>query len=143
MEIVHKGRGSDLISVAPKPPTYLSSKAKKHYYNLAKILIAAGVLKERHLPTLEILADSKAQYEFALREINRKNKEKRGTGFIQTFKSNASQISAEITLKEKAVKSMIQCIRLFGLDPKSEKELNQEPANQLDLLKELGLTKSS
>ena len=142
MEIVHKGSGTDLISQVPKSPTYLDSKAKKHFKELARLLIGAEMLKERHLPTLEILAQNKSQHEWALREINRKNKNRHGSGYIQSFQSGANNITAEVTLKEKAEKAMLQCIKLFGLDPKSEKELAHEPVNQLDLLTELGLAKA-
>ena len=141
MELVHKGEGSDLIKVMPKPPTYFSPSAKRHFKKLAKILIASELLKEKHLSTLEILAQNKGQHEFALREINRKNKHRNGSGYIQTFTSGANNITAEVTLKEKAEKAMLQCIKQFGLDPKSEKELNLEPANQTNLLEALGLAK--
>ena len=141
MELVHKGEGSDLIKVMPKAPTYLSPSAKRHYKKIAKILIASDLLKEKYLTMLEILAQNKSQHEFALREINRKNKKLNGSGYIQSFKSGANNITAEVTLKEKAEKAMLQCIKQFGLDPKSEKELNLEPSNQTDLLQALGLAK--
>ena len=141
MEVVHKGEGTDLIKQMPKAPTYFDGKGKRHFENIARILIAAEILKEKHLLPLEILAQNKAQHEWAIREINRKNKKRHGSGYIQNFQSGASNITAEVSLKEKAEKVMLQCIKQFGLDPRSEKELNIEPANQTNLLEALGLAK--
>jgi P27 family predicted phage terminase small subunit len=141
MEIVGKGTGSDVLSKVPAAPAYFDAASKRHWKSLAKTLIGAQILKTIHLPTLEILATSAGQREYAIREINKKNKKRPGTGFIQTFASGANNISAEVTLKEKAEKTMLQCIKQFGLDPKSEKELNLEPANQTNLLEQLGLAK--
>lgn len=141
MEIVGKGNGSDVLSQVPKAPVYLDAASKRHWKVLSRILIGAEILKTMHLPTLEILATAAGQREYAIRAINKKNRRSPGSGFIQTFKSGANNISAEVTLKEKAEKTMLQCIKQFGLDPKSEKELNHEPSNQTDLLEQLGLAK--
>jgi len=143
MEVVHIGKGTDILSTIPTPPVYFDGPTKKHYRALAKLLITAKILKGIHLPALEILAQNKAQHEFALRSIHKKNNRKAGTGYIQTFKSGAANITDEITLKEKAERAMFQCIKQFGLDPKAEKDLNLEPANQTNLLEALGLTQSS
>lgn len=140
MEVVHIGKGTDILSKIPTPPSYFDGPSKKHFKALAKLLIASQVLKEIHLPALEILAQNKAQHEFALRQIHKKNNRKAGTGYIQTFSNNTSNISTEVVLKQKAEHAMLQCIKQFGLDPKSEKDLNIEPVNQTNLLEALGLT---
>lgn len=141
MEIVGKGSGSDVLSVVPKPPAYFDGPTKRHYSKIAKALIGAQLLKTIHLSALEILAQNAAQHEFAIKAIHKKNTRKAGTGYIQTFKTGASNITPEVTLKEKAEKTMLQVIKQFGLDPKSEKDLAHEPANQTDLLEALGLNK--
>jgi phage terminase small subunit len=87
------------------------------------------------------LAQNASQHEFAIKQIQKKNREEMGSGFIQTFKTGASNITPEVTLKEKAEKTMLQVIKQFGLDPKSEKDLALEPSNQTDLLEALGLSK--
>ena len=79
-----------------------------------------------------------AQFEFALRSIKEKNKKEYGTGYIQTFKSNAQNISVELTLKKDAETTLFKCFSLFGLDPKSEKELKgAADPNQTSLFEEL------
>ena len=131
-----------LIKKAPKAPAYFNALTKKHFEDLAAILIKAEILKEKHLPTLEILAQNRAQHEFALSEIDRKNNEMYGSGYVQTFKTGATNVTAEVTLKEKAEKAMLQCLKLFGLDPKSEKDLDiQEKKEEVDIFKAMGLTK--
>lgn len=130
MEIVGKGNGSELVSTLPAAPRYFDPIAKKQFKNLGKVLITSGLLKRRHIPTLEILAQNFAQWEYAVKEINRKNRKKKMSGFIQTFQNNTTNISPEVTLKEKAEKQIFICLKRFGLDPKSEKELD---ASQLSL----------
>ena len=139
MEVVHIGKGSDILKSIPAAPAYFDAASKRHFKQVAKILIAAKILKEIHLPALEILAQNKAQLEFALRAINKKNKVKLGTGYIQKFTTGAENISVELSLKKQAEYTILQCIKQFGLDPKSEKELNHQPDNQVNLLEALGL----
>ena len=126
MEIAHKGTGTDLLKEIPKPGTYLSSNAKKHFKRIAKILIAADSLKRIHVPALELMAENFTQWEWAVREIRALNKEEPGTGYIQKYSSGAKNITSEMTVKRDAEKAIMQCIKQFGLDPKSEKELKQE-----------------
>jgi phage terminase small subunit len=65
------------------------------------------------------------QWEWALKQIQKKNRRKAGSGYIQTFNTGAANVSVEISLKRDAEKAIMQCIKQFGLDPKSEKELKQ------------------
>ncbi|WP_121665260.1 P27 family phage terminase small subunit [Mesonia aquimarina] len=126
MEIAHKGTGTELVKEIPKPGTYLDSKAKSHFKRIAKILISANSLKRVHVPALEVMAENFSQWEWAVREIRKKNKEEMGTGYKQLYKSGAENISVELTIKRDAEKAIMQCFKQFGLDPKSEKELKQE-----------------
>jgi hypothetical protein len=64
-----------------------------------------------------------AQFQFAVSEIRRKNRDKIGSGYIQKFNSGAENISVEVTLKKSAVDDLLKCFKIFGLDPKSDKEL--------------------
>lgn len=123
MNIVSLSKGSEYIKELPNASTFLGSKAKAHYKRMGKILIASECLKTIHLPTLEVLAENLEQWEWAIREIRTKNKTKPGTGYIQKFNSGAKNISVELTVKRDAEKAIMQCFKLFGLDPKSEKEL--------------------
>ena len=123
MKIVHNDKGTDLLKELPTAPTYLDSKAKAHFTKLGKILISNNLLKRIHVPALEILSENFEQWEWAVREIRRKNKEKKGSGYIQIYASTAKNISVELTIKRDAEKAIMQCFKQFGLDPKSEKEL--------------------
>ena len=126
MEVAHKGKSSDLLKEIPKAPAYLDTKAKSHFKKIAKLLIASDSLKRIHVPALEVLAENFAQWEWAVREMRKKNKEKLGSGYIQKFNSGAKNISVELTIKRDAEKAIMQCFKQFGLDPKSEKELKRE-----------------
>jgi P27 family predicted phage terminase small subunit len=143
MEIVGKGSGNDVLSQVPTPPNYLDGPTKRHYKKIAKALIGAKVLKTIHLSALEILAQNSAQFEFAVKAIHKKNNQKSGTGYIQVFKTGAANITPEVSLKEKAENRMLQVIKQFGLDPKSEKDLDIDNAGQTNLLEALGLGKKT
>ena len=128
---------NQLLKKVPTPPVYLDATAKKHWRQVCSILIDAEVLKSIHLTALEILVDAKSQFEFAIRAIEKSNKRKVGSGYIQQYSTGAKNISVEMVLKRDATKTMMQCLKQFGLDPKSEKELNLEPSNQLDLFSDV------
>ena len=141
MKVVGLDEGSEVLKKLPNPPAYLGAKAKAHYKKIGKILIAKEILKNIHIPALEILSENFAQWEWAVREIRTKNRDIPGSGYIQIFDSGATNISTEITVKRDAEKAIMQCFKQFGIDPKSEKELNHQPSSQMDLLEALGLTK--
>lgn len=123
MEIVGKGEGTDVLSKLDNPSGFLCATSKRYYKKIGQVLITAKVLKRIHLPTLEMLATNCAQWEFAVKEMNRKNKESAGTGYIQTYQSKATNISTELVLKRDAEKAMRENIAAFGMDPQSEKKL--------------------
>jgi phage terminase small subunit len=123
MNVVSIGKGKDTLVKAPKPPVYLTDEAKKHYQFMGNVLAKLDRLKETYLNALEIYAEAMAQFEFSLREIKRSNKEAYGSGYYQTFKTGAQNISVFLTLKRDAEDTLFKCFKIFGLDPKSEKEL--------------------
>lgn len=126
---------SDLVKKPPTCPRYFDPVSRAQYKRLAEILITAKVLKERHLPTLEVLATNFAQFEMAVKAIAKKNKAKAMSGYVQTFSNQTTNISPEVTLKQKAEKQIFICLKAFGLDPKSEKDLGDTgDPNQLDFL---------
>jgi P27 family predicted phage terminase small subunit len=127
--VVHIGQGKDTLSKLPAPPSYLSASAAKHYKKMGESLIKADRLKETFLPGLEIFAVNMAQFEHANKEIERKNKKAMGAGYIQTFKNGTANISPEVTLRNAAEKTLFQCLKQFGLDPRSEKDLRQPAEN--------------
>lgn len=127
----------NLVS-CPKPPVYLTAVAKKYYNQMGAILANKDRLKTTYLNALEIYAEAMAQWYFAVTEIKNKNKKEYGTGYIQTFKTGAKNISVEMTVKNNAEDTLLKCFKLFGLDPKSEKELKGTSApGQLDFFEEM------
>lgn len=131
-------RGKDTLLVCPKPPVYLTDEAKKFYKTMGNILAKNDRLKDTYLNALEIYSEAMAQWQFAILGIKKKNSEKYGDGYIQTFKTGAQNISVELTLKKDSEDTLIKCFKLFGLDPKSEKELKgvTDPG-QLDFFEQL------
>lgn len=144
MEAVHIGKGKDTLNEVPKAPVYLSDDAKKHWHEMGSVLAKNDLLKEKFLAALQVYAEAMAQWEFALREIKKCNKEKFGSGYIQKFASGASNVSVYVTLKDKAEESILKCCKIFGLDPKSEKDLKATgDAGQFSLFEELMKSKQS
>jgi len=122
----------------------LDSSAKQHFKKFARILISSESLKRIHLPALELMAENFSQWEWSVIQIRAKNKEKKGSGYVQRYNSGAENISVYLTIKRDAEKAIMQCFKQFGIDPKSEKELKQtvDPA-QGDLFEEFGKLKKS
>lgn len=142
MEVLHIGKGKDTLIEVPKAPVYLTDEAKKHYASMGTILAKSELLKEKFLPALEIFAEAMAQWEFSIRGIKKANKEKFGSGYMQRFTSGASNVSVYVTLKDKAEDSILKCCKIFGLDPKSEKDLKVE-TGQLNFFEEMMKQKQS
>jgi phage terminase small subunit len=138
MDVVSINKGKSTLMVVPAPPAHLSTGAKKGYLMMGKFLAQAERLKSYYLPTLEIFAVAFDQWQWACKAINEKNKHAPGTGFIQTFKTGATNITTEMTVRNDAADTMMKTAKLFGLDPKSEKELvTAAESGQLDLFKQL------
>lgn len=123
MKVAHIGQGTDILLKVPTPPKHLSDGAKRGYKNMGQFLAEAERLKKYYLPMLEVFAENYAQWEWACKAIKDKNAVKMGTGYLQTFKNGTQQISNEIISRNMAAEAMIKCSKIFGLDPKSEKEL--------------------
>ncbi len=138
MEIVGKGTGSDKLTKLPSPKSFLDTASKRYYKEIGRALITAGVLKEIHLMTLNMLATNCSQWEFAVKKIKEKNAESIGSGYIQVYQSKATNISTELVLKRDAEKAMRENIAAFGMDPQSEKKLHKAltDPNQTDLFNE-------
>lgn len=138
MKIISVNQGKDTLLKCPNPPVYLSDKAKKHFKQMGGILAKADKLKTIHLNALEVYADSMDQFEWSSNEMKIKNKEKSGSGYIQVFKTGAKNISVELTIKNDAITKLLKCFSIFGLDPKSEKDLKETSnPNQTSLFEEL------
>lgn len=144
MDVVSIGKGTDALVKVPPAPAYLSVFGKKHYVKMGNILAKNKLLKEKFLPALEVYAEAMSQWQFAVSEIKKKNAKRMGDGYIQTYNSGAKNVSVEVTLRNDAEASLLKCFKIFGLDPKSEKELKgfTDP-NQTSLFDELMKLKSA
>lgn len=144
MKAVHVGKATEVLKEIPKPPAYLDSRAKSHFKKLAKTLISSDLLKRIHEPALAVMAENFSQWEWAIREIRRKNKEKEGSGYRQKYSSGAQNISVELTIKRDAEKAIMQCFKQFGLDPRSEKDLKAvDNSGQTNLFEEFNKLKNA
>ncbi|WKW47281.1 P27 family phage terminase small subunit [Myroides sp. JBRI-B21084] len=143
METVHRKEISfqpekiEHLTTVPEPPTFLSNPAKKHYKTMGEKLVELNRLKKVYLNALEIFAEAMAQFEFATKQIHAKNREEFGTGYIQTYRTKATNISTEVVLRNDAASTLLKCFKQFGLDPRSERELKGvENVGQLDIFTE-------
>lgn len=143
MEMIHKKEISfqpdkiENLTTVPDPPSYLSAPAKKHYKTMGEKLIEINRLKNVYLNALEIFAEAMAQFEFATKQIHVKNKEEFGTGYIQTYRTKATNISTEVVLRNDAAATLLKCFKQFGMDPRSERELKGvENVGQLDIFEQ-------
>jgi P27 family predicted phage terminase small subunit len=137
LSIVGKGKGDSLLLKVDKAPEHLSVEAKKEFKRMGTLLAQAQRLKAYHLGTLEIWADAYAQWQCAVAEIKRLNAIKPMSGFVQRFPGGTSNITGEMTVKKDAVATMLHCCKLFGLDPKSDKDLKATDPNQGNLFDDL------
>jgi phage terminase small subunit len=138
LKIVSINKNKETLSRVPAAPVYLTDQAKVHYKFMGNVLAKNDRLKQTYLNALEIYAEAMAQFEFALREIKRKNKLQFGDGYIQTYKTGAQNISVELSVKNNAESTLFKCFSIFGLDPKSEKDLKDvSNPNQTSLFDEL------
>lgn len=123
MTIAHIGKGKDTLMQVPPAPKHLSTEGKKGYKFMGDLLAKQERLKNHHLPVLEIFAEAYAQWVWACNAIIRKNKTAFGSGYIQVFKTGATNITTEMSVRNDAADTMLKCSKQFGLDPRSEKEL--------------------
>ena len=64
--------GTDVLGALPAAPKYFSREQKKHWFESGQILVRAGLMKEKFVAALELFAVAKAQFEWAIIEINKK-----------------------------------------------------------------------
>jgi phage terminase small subunit len=137
MNVIDINKGTDLLSQVPKPPVYLTDEAKEHYKEMGKILCSSKRMKETFLPALQVFAEYMAQFEFACRKIKEENKKEFGKGYVQTFSSGAKNVSVYVSLRNDAAGELLKCFKIFGMDPKSEKEMKPVDPAQTSLFDEL------
>jgi len=135
-KVVHIGQADNQMQQLPTPPSYLTNAAKRHYKKIVLVFRKEKILKEKYFGIYEIMAESLAEFEFALRAIKEKNKQQFGAGYIQKFATGATNITTEMVVKKNAQETLFRCFKQMGLDPLSEKALAIDDTGQLDLFQE-------
>lgn len=142
MKVAHKNEQNqpaqqpDKLTSMPKPPGWFkcSATAKRIYNDVAARLIEAHPMAEIDVYGVLMLAVALEQYNWATAEIERKNKQTPGAGYVQYFATGAANISAALSVREKAHRQILELANRFGLtlrDRVTLKTPNADPA-QLD-----------
>jgi len=122
-KVININGASGQLSQVPRPPKHLTGRGKYWYKKMAKRLITEGRLKEIYLDALEGYADAKAVWEYASLKIREADQKELGSGYIQKFSNGVIQNSQWINMQNRAWSRMKECFKMFGLDPKSERDL--------------------
>lgn len=107
----------------PKCSFNLTARAKRFYKQIGSRLINTGHLKDLDLTLIEILAISLDTYYWATEAIASKNNEEMGSGYVQVFKTGASNITPELVVQKEAFAKIMQLSRSFGLSFKDRHQM--------------------
>ena len=112
----------------------LSASTKKIFSSLVARISEKMDLEEFHTEALAMIAAEIETWVWANREIQLKNKEAPGTGYIQTYRTKARNISTEIVLRNQALKNFAMMSKKFGLSVRDLNEIDtNENPNQLSM----------
>jgi phage terminase small subunit len=105
------------IKELPKPANWFnaSARAKKIYKEIGTHLLETKKLQVFDSYALVLLAVALEQYSWAVNEINEMNKNRPGSGYVQTYSTGAKNITAEVTVRKEAYKQIIELSSKFGL----------------------------
>jgi phage terminase small subunit len=108
---------SEKLDKLPRPANWFecNERVKIIYRDIGKKLLEMRGMREFDSYALLMLATALDQYVYATREINRRENQEPGTGYIQTFLTGASNVSVEVTLRDRAFKQIIELASKFGL----------------------------
>ena len=119
----------------------MTDRAKKIYRYWAQKLISTKRLTEIDLPNLVALANSWDQYLWSLEAMAEKNGERMGAGYMQKFKSGATNITTEYSIMEKSLDQITKLSKIFGLSFRDRHAIasffDDVDPNQTNLLDEL------
>ena len=143
-----RATGSDSLEVLEKvksPGKHFSSamndRAQKIYVAICEKLLPTKKLTEVDLPNIVQLANAWDKYIWAEQAMMEKNSERMGSGYVQRFKSGATNITTEMSISEKAQDQIIKLSKMFGLSFKDRHSLSgflgEGDPNQTDLISAL------
>lgn len=116
----------------------LNGPAKKIYESLVERIADQVELKEFHSEMLAMIATEIESWVWANQEIKKKNRKHAGSGYVQVFRTGATNITTEMVVRNTALKNFESLSKKFGLTTKDYKELgaNDNPM-QLELFTQL------
>ena len=134
---IQKKQGLDFINCDSS--LKISNRAKKIYKILFEVLNRHKRIEETDIITISLFAQNMDTYAIANEIIHEKEKIKNGSGYIQTFKSGASNFSPEYLLRSNAEKQILVYIKKLGLSLRDRKEITSmiQDDKQLSLLDQL------
>ena len=103
------GLAYEPMGALPEPPIELNTEAADYYYRVANALFDMGVLAEIHLIDIEIAATWYSVMKVAQRDL-------RDGNVVQTAQSGYSNISAFISVLEKATANLHRFADKYGLN---------------------------
>jgi len=119
----------------------MGDRSKKIYRHFGKMLMATGKLADLDVGNLVQLAVAWEKFIWAESEMARKNDVDFGSGYVQTFKAGATNITTEFSISEKAQDQILKLSKLFGLSMKDRhgmlEYLKPDDPNQTSLWDEL------
>jgi len=131
----------DYVDGLPVPPSYwkLPARVKKIYKDIGNQLVKERMIKSFDKYALIMLATALDEYICMSEIIMQKEMEKPGSGLIQTFKNGTSNVSTEFTVRERAMKSVLQVSGKFGMTVRDRISMNMKKAEdgQLSLFDQM------
>jgi phage terminase small subunit len=105
----------------PKPPAYakLGKRGRQVYETVGRQLIEIKLLQPADLFLLLHLATQFDEWDNVNTAIQEKEKVERLSGYIQTFKSNASNVSAEFSVREKIMAEIKSLAKEYLMTPRA------------------------
>lgn len=115
----------------------LTDRGTKLYRHFGKLLVDTNKLTALDLPNLVQLAVAWDKFLWAEEAMAAKNNEEMGAGYMQTFKSGATNITTEFSISEKAQDQILKIGKLFGFSFKDRHGMlgffSESDAAQLDI----------
>jgi phage terminase small subunit len=132
---------ADYVDGLPVPPSYwkLPPRVKKIYKDIGNQLVSEKIIKSFDKYALIMLATALDEYICMSELIAAKEAEKPGSGLIQTFKNGTSNVSTEFTVRERAMKSVLQVSGKFGMTVRDRISMNMKKSEdgQLSLFDQM------
>ena len=137
----YSGDSLEILDKVKSPGKHFSNamndRAQKIYFALCEKLLPTKKLTEVDLPNVVQLANAWDKYIWAEQAMMEKNQVAMGSGYVQVFKTGATNITTEMSISEKAQDQIIKLSKMFGFSFKDRHAmasfLGEGDPNQTDL----------